>query len=38
LATKYAATIREEENHQQELKRENIELNSVVVSTIVLPR
>ncbi len=30
-------TVREEENHQQELARDNIELNNVVVSTIVLP-
>jgi len=30
-------TVREEENHQQELARDNIELKNVVVSTIVLP-
>ncbi len=38
ICGKNLTIIREEENHQQELGRENVELNNVVVSTIVLPR
>jgi len=37
ICGKDLTTVHEEENHQHELARDNIELNNVVVSTIGLP-